>query len=333
MSNSRFNTMILELAPMEGITTYTYRNALNKYYGGIDVYFSPFISTHKEKKLNYKELNDILPENNVGLKLIPQVLTNDVDEFIYTAGQIKELSYDTINLNFGCPSGTVTAKNKGAGFLAYPEKLEKFLDEVFEKTDFKISVKTRLGYSEYEEWKRLLKIYLKFPLEELIIHGRVREDFYNGKSRVDIVRDSLAGSGSDIRISYNGDIYTREDCQHISDEIEGLYGCMLGRGIITNPGLANSIKNASEKALKGNNKNASDEDKYTIDTDVFKAFNLELMHNYKTIMGSDRNALFKLKELWVYMSRMFPDSEKVLKKIQKCKSISEYEVYIKSIIK
>lgn len=305
---------------MEGITTYTYRNALNKFYGGIDVYYSPFISIHKEKKLNYKELNDILPENNAGIKLIPQVLTNDYDEFIYTGEQIRELSYDTINLNFGCPSGTVTSKNKGAGFLAYPEKLEKFLDDIFEKTDFKISVKTRLGYSEYEEWKRLLEIYMKFPLEELIIHGRVREDFYNGKSRVDIIKDSLEGTDSNIRISYNGDIYTKSDYEHVSNEIDGLYGCMLGRGIIGNPSLAMSIKDSSYgEELPDNG------------IEKFRLLNLELMHNYKSVMGSDRNALFKLKELWVYMSRMFPNDEKILKKIQKCKTLSEYEVYIKQI--
>ena len=169
----------IELAPMEGITTYIYRNALCKYYGGVDTYFSPFISTHEHKELNFKEKKEILPDNNIGYTLIPQVLTADADEFLYTAGQISQYGYDHINLNFGCPSGTVTAKGKGSGALVNTDKLECLLDEILSRTSLKISVKTRMGYSDYSEWERIFSIYEKFPLEELIVHARVREDFYN----------------------------------------------------------------------------------------------------------------------------------------------------------
>lgn len=312
--------MILELAPMEGITTYTYRNALNKYYGGIDKYFSPFISTHKEKKLNYKEINDILPENNDSITLIPQVLTNDINEFINTTEQIKQLGYKEINLNFGCPSATVTSKNKGAGILAYPEKVDKLLDDIFCQTDFEISVKTRLGYAEIEEWSRLLKIYEKYPLKELIIHGRIREDFYKNKARLDVVKDTVSEIALKTNVSYNGDIYTMDDYKE-AEKIDNLYGCMLGRGIITDPSLARRICDTTNKKAGSENK----------DTETFKKFNLELMNNYARIMGNDRNALFKLKEIWVYMNANFDENRKLLKKIQKCKSIKEYEMIILSL--
>lgn len=307
--------MILELAPMEGITTYTYRNALNKYYGGIDKYFSPFISTHKDKKLNYKEYNDILPENNRGLTLIPQVLTNNIDEFIYTAKQISELGYDEINLNFGCPSGTVTAKDKGAGILAYPERVNELLHDIFEKTDYKISVKTRLGYAEYEEWERLLEIYSKFPLTELIIHARVREDFYKNKARLDIVTNTIHKIPTNVKVSYNGDIYSYDDYLKMS-RVDEISGCMLGRGIITDPSLARKIKNGGDEAF---------------DRTTFLNFNLELASNYSKIMGNDRNALFKLKEIWVYMNERFDKDLKLLKKVQKCKSLKEYEMILMNI--
>lgn len=313
--------MRIELAPMESITTYIYRNALQKYYGGIDTYFSPFISTHKNKKLNYKELNDILPENNNGINLIPQVMTSDAEEFLYTSSQIKELGYDHINLNFGCPSGTVTAKGKGAGILIYPEKLERLLDEIFSKSDMKISVKTRVGYSEYEEWNRLLDIYKKFPLKELIVHPRIREDFYNGKADRSLMKETLFRIKEvGMTVSYNGDIYSVSDCEDVTDKMSELDAVMIGRGLLTNPSLACNIK--SRESDKNSNLLT---DKEIIHTASFKEFNLELMNNYAEIMSGDRNTLFKLKELWVYMSNLFDEPAKVLKKIQKCNALRDYK--------
>jgi len=307
----------IELAPMEGITTFIYRNAINKYYGGIDTYFSPFISAHKNKELNYKEKKDILPENNKGLTLVPQVMASNIDDFINTASQIKEYGYKHINLNFGCPSATVTSKGKGSGILIYPEKLERFLDEVFEKTDLKISIKTRVGYSEYEEWKRLVKIYLNYPLEELIIHPRIREDFYNGSAKREIVKETLKEYSDRLLISYNGDISSHEDIDTIMNEMPDIYACMIGRGIITKPFLSEEIADGSR----------------LFDIEIFKAFNLEIMNNYSKEMSGDRNTLFKLKELWVYMSKEFSEDKKLLKKIQKTTSLKEYEVIIKSLRK
>ncbi len=305
--------MQIELAPMEGITTYIYRNALNKFYGGVDTYFSPFISTHKNKSLNYKELNDINPENNNDINLIPQILTSDAEDFSNTVAQIAQMGYQEVNLNFGCPSGTVTAKGKGSGMLLEPEKLERLLDNIFSKNDIKISVKTRLGYSDYDEWPRLLRIYSKFPISELIIHGRVREDFYNNNSRIDVIRDNVEFIPKDFKVSYNGDIDSRDSFLNMSSILPDIHACMLGRGIIARPFLAKEIKNSANEVLE---------------EDTFKAFNIELMEKYARIMSGDRNTLFKLKELWVYMARNFEDSQKLLKKVRKINNLREYESFI-----
>ena len=146
--------MTIELAPMEGITSYVYRQALNQFYGGVDTYFTPFISTHKDKKLNFKEKNEIRPENNKGIELVPQVLTINADEFLFTSGQIAGFGYDHININFGCPSGTVTSKGKGSGALLDRDKLDRFLEEVFNKSDLKISIKTRMGFENASEFEK-----------------------------------------------------------------------------------------------------------------------------------------------------------------------------------
>ena len=163
-------------APMEGITGYIYRQVHHQFFPGIDKYFTPFLTPGSKKLMTPKELRDILPDNNEGYHLVPQILTNQAQDFIRLAEELREYGYEEVNLNLGCPSGTVTAKKKGSGFLEFPAQLEKFLDEVFENLDMKISVKTRIGKDEPEEFTELLRIYNRFPLEELIVHPRIQSD-------------------------------------------------------------------------------------------------------------------------------------------------------------
>lgn len=163
------------MAPMEGITGYVFRNAYQKNFGGIDRYFTPFITN---KKMNYKELNDIAPEHNRGMQVIPQILTNRADDFCEIARELEQYGYGIVNLNLGCPSGTVAAKKRGAGFLTEPDALDRFLEEIFTDCPLQISIKTRIGIEEDAEWKQLLTIYNRYPLEELIVHPRVLKDFY-----------------------------------------------------------------------------------------------------------------------------------------------------------
>lgn len=330
--------MRIELAPMEGITTYIYRNAIAKYYGGVETYFSPFISTHKDKELNFKEKKDIKPENNSRITLVPQVLTGNAEEFLYTSGQISKYGYDHININLGCPSGTVTTKNKGAGALVDISRLEQLLDDIFSKTDLKISIKTRMGYTKPEEFEKLMEIYDKYPLEELIIHARVREDFYKGTARIKELAEIIKTGKEQrkYRVSYNGDVYSLKDYISFKEILPDFDTVMLGRGIIARPWLAKEIDNGSEIEL---------------DIETFKAFNHELIEGYDAIMPGEKNTLFKLKELWIYMIKSFEsqdydvlgygtnrpsfgeipengEAKKLLKSIRKCNSLREYELII-----
>ena len=162
------------LAPMEGITGFVYRNSYEKFFHNIDKYFTPFIVPTSSKSFKTKELRDILPENNKGMYIVPQILTNDSEGFINTAEKLQQLGYNEINLNLGCPSGTVVSKGRGSGFLAKRDELDKFLDEIYIKDDIEISVKTRIGRDEPEEFYELIKIYNNYPINELIIHPRTR---------------------------------------------------------------------------------------------------------------------------------------------------------------
>lgn len=293
------------LAPMEGITGHIYRNAYEKYFHNIDKYFTPFIVPNQSLSLKTKELRDLLPENNEGLNIVPQILTNDAEGFILTANKLKQLGYDEINLNLGCPAGTVVSKKRGSGFLAYPEELDKFLDEIYKIKDMKISIKTRLGKENPEEFYNLIEIYNKYPLEELIIHPRTREDFYGNTPNLKMFKESL--SLSKHSICYNGDIFTTENYCEIVKEFPGIDKVMLGRGVLANPGLIGEIKE--------NN---------FISKEILKEFHDEIFENYTILLNEDKNAMYRMKELWGYMSHIFTDNKKYYKKIKKAQKDKDY---------
>lgn len=307
------------MAPMEGLTGYIYRNAYEKHFGGIDRYFTPFITN---KKLNHKEINDVLPQHNVGMQVVPQILTNRAEDFVCIAKELEQYGYEEVNLNLGCPSGTVTAKNRGAGFLALPEELDAFLEEIFADCPLKISIKTRIGKEDSGEWERLLAIYEKYPLSELIVHPRVQKDFY--KNTPDMEAFLFAMEHSRHSLCYNGDIHSRADydrlCENIQEKLAGqtsLEKVMLGRGILKNPGLVQLLRMGESKVTK----------------EKLHAFHDDILHGYQEVMSGDKNTLFKMKELWFYLGDNFMAPEKYLKKIKKAERLIEYETVVAALFR
>lgn len=294
------------LAPLEGVTTYVYRNAYHKHFRPMDKYFTPFIVPHKEKKFSTREKKELSPENNQGLFVVPQLLTNNADDFLKTAKDIIQFGYEEINLNLGCPSGTVVAKKKGSGFLAYPEELDQFLYEIYAKADYKISIKTRIGKENPEEFYKLLEIYNKYPIEELIVHPRVQTDYYKNTPNLTMFEEAYKYSKNSL--CYNGDIFTKEKQRELTERFPEIHTIMLGRGIIANPALVNEI----------------DIDEYMTKEKLLSFHNM-IYEEYQRISSGDRNVLFKMKELWYYMAYLFPDSEKLMKKIKKSEKLKDYE--------
>lgn len=308
------NKMKYYLAPMEGITGYIYRNAYNDIFGDIDVFYTPFISTNYNRKMISKEINDILPEHNKNVKVIPQILSNNSGDFVATARQIKEFGYKEVNLNLGCPSGTVVSKKRGAGFLSDLRLLDIFLDEVFENLDMDLSVKTRIGISDTEEFDEILKLYNKYPIKELIVHPRVREEYYNGKPHKEAFKTAVENSNAPV--VYNGNIFNKKDKEELTEEFPDLEAVMLGRGLIGNPGLVGKI----EKGI-------------SVEKGAVKEFHDKIYSDYKEIMSGDKNALFKMKEIWFYMHHIFAGCDKYYKKIRKTQSCGEYEVAAAAIFR
>lgn len=292
------------LAPMEGLTGYIYRNVYSESFPKFDKYFTPFIVPGAKGILKTREQKEISPENNRGLLVIPQILTNQAEGFLRTVQLLEQYGYREVNLNLGCPSGTVTAKGKGAGFLGSPRELKLFLDEIFQKSKLKISVKTRIGVEDPEEFGPLLELFNQYPMEELIIHPRLRREFYKGKPNLNAFEEAVKKSS--LPLCYNGDLFTVEDVFAFHEQFPSVERLMIGRGLMGNPGLLLAIRNGS-----------------FLTKESFYDFHRNLVEAYREKL-SDKDALLRMKELWFYMGNLFEDSQKDLKKIRKSSQLSQY---------
>lgn len=299
--------MYLYLAPMEELTGYIFRNTLEKHFGYVDKYFTPFITPNQNKILKTKDGREIIPEHNKGMITIPQVLTNNDEHFVELAYTLIELGYEEININCGCPSNTVVKKNRGSGFFRDLYVLDRFLSKVFESdiTDkVRISVKTRVGLEDDRDFEDIMRIYNKYPISELTIHPRIQKDYYLGKPRMELFDYGYKISNS--KVCYNGDIFTVADYDLITAKYSELNAVMIGRGAIANPGLFREIRTGQRMTV-----------------DELMHFHDDLFESYATVW-SEKDALFKLKEVWGYIGKRFVDVDKQLKAIRKSSSGSEF---------
>lgn len=292
-------------APLEGISGCLYRNTHHQFFAGVDAYFAPFISTSQSIDKKNKEMRDILPENNSGIPLVPQLLSNNGELFLEYQRVIADLGYTEVNLNLGCPSKTVVAKRRGSGFLGDLDELHRFLDIIFNGNIIDISIKTRLGLQTADQFLQLMEIYNEYPIRELTIHPRTQKDFYGGHPDMDMFRAGFAMSKNPV--CYNGDLCTVEDVRRIEAEFPTLSAIMIGRGLLKNPGLIGELKGQSP-----------------VDMKHLKAFHDELLIRYQEKLFGEKPVLFKMKEFWVYLGQSYPEKEKTLKKIKKCQRLIDY---------
>ena len=302
------------MAPLESVTTWIYRQAHAKIYGRLDKYFIPFLEPHEKRDFKTRELQEILPEHNENIYAVPQILTNRSEGFIKLAKALKDWGYEEINLNLGCPSKTVVTKGKGSGFLAKPEELERFLAEIFDALsgEVKISVKTRIGKEDPEEFPALLELFNKYPMEELIIHPRVQKDGYGNVPRLELYE--LAEKQSVNPLCYNGDLYTREQIWNFAERFPGTERLMFGRGFLRDPGLLYKEGKDSKDIFE-----------------KFWAFHDLVYEGYQERNMGDRNVLFKMKELWSYQVYQFSEPERLFKTFKKVQDCNEYEQMIRNL--
>ena len=297
--------MQLYFAPLEGITTATYRNTHFEMFGGCDAYYAPFINPSDQEKVSKKGMRDILPERNCGINLVVQVLTNRAESFAKFAEKINPLGYNEININIGCPASTVVKKRRGSGFLLYPDEIDLFLSEIFRKSNINTSLKSRTGFYSHDEFNDILEIYNKYPLSKLIIHPRTREQFYGGDADINVFE--YAYNNTKNPLCYNGDVFEKSDFEKISVKFPQLGSVMIGRGAIRNPAIFREIRGGSP-----------------LSTEELLIFSEKLCENYNKILTSETFTLHKIKEIWMYIMQNFPDEKKILKNIKKANKLSQF---------
>ena len=295
--------MQIYFAPLEGLTDRVYRSLHRKYFPGVDRYYTPFFSPTVHRSLTPREAKELPPAECLDACVIPQLLTKVPEDFIWMAYQCRDLGYTEVNLNIGCPSGTVTAKGKGSGMLRDPDGLDRFLDAIFQDSPLPISVKTRIGFSDPEEWPALLEILNRYPICQLTIHPRVRSAFYTGA--VDMDAFAYAVNNANAPLCYNGDIRSLAQATAITEQFPGVDAVMIGRGLIADPGMATPGGTTLPQ---------------------LEAFYTELAEAYIENFGGARNAMFRMKEHWGMLQHNFEGGEKLFKALRKTTDLAEYNL-------
>ena len=293
-------------APMEGLTDSIYRRVHHQHFSGVDAYYMPFISPTVHRCLTNREAREVPFADTVPFRAVPQLMTKVADDFLWAAQECKNRGYDEVNLNVGCPSGTVVAKKKGSGMLEDPENLDRFLDSIFSASPLPISVKTRLGLTDPQEFPRILQIYNQYPIKELTIHPRVRKQFYDGDVDMDMFRYALKNSKNPL--VFNGNLRNLSEVKAFAKEFPQIEAVMIGRGLIGNPAM---LEPGGQKKLE--------------------AFHDDLLETYIVEFGGARNAMFRMKENWRHMICMFDGTEKLWKKLRKCTDVTEYRSIVREI--
>ena len=295
-------------APMEGITDATFRRLHHKYFPGVDKYFMPFISPTIHRCLTNREARELPKADSVPFSAVPQLLGKNVKDMLWAIEVCRDLGYDEVNINLGCPSGTVVSKGKGSGMLSDIFALDAFLEQIYSKAVLPVSLKTRIGVNDSENWEKILEIYRDYPVKELTVHPRIRKAFYKGDC--DLAAFSWAVENAPFPVCYNGNVTSLADAERIKAQFPTVGSIMIGRGLVADPGM-----------LSGGT-----------DRDTLKAFLNELSDTYCQVFESKRNAIYRMKDNWHYLIALFEGSDKLWKEMRKSTDYDRFMAIANEII-
>ncbi|MBL4939301.1 MAG: tRNA-dihydrouridine synthase family protein [Lutibacter sp.] len=304
-------------SPLQGFTDFRFRNAFNNHFGGIDTYYAPYIRLNGKFAIKPAYERDLLPENNIGIELIPQIITNNADEFLFVADYVQQLGYKELNWNLGCPYPMVTKHGMGSGLINDSKKINNILNEIHTKSDVVVSMKMRLGYENSEEILQVLPILDNYPLKNIAIHARIGKQLYKGSVNLEAFQKCI--DATNHQLYYNGDITSVTKFREMQQLFPMIKHWMIGRGIIADPFLPSMIKNNTSKYPENK-------------IELFRLFHDTLFNEYSSSLSGQHHLLLKMYHLWEYFSSLFSNPRKMLKKIKKATNIRKYQIAVKEIL-
>ncbi|MFY7988156.1 MAG: tRNA dihydrouridine synthase [Flavobacterium sp.] len=305
-------------SPLQGFTDFRFRNAFHKYFGGIDTFYSPYIKLNGKMVIKGSYQRDILPENNTTLEVIPQIITNDADEFLFVAKYIRELGYKELNWNLGCPYPMVAKCGMGSGLISNTSQIQHILKRVHNETDVVVSMKMRMGYENPKEILDVFPILEQYPIKNIAIHARIGKQLYKGGVDLDSFQKCLEISKQ--KIYYNGDITSVAKYKELQERFPTIDHWMIGRGLIADPFLPSMIKNNTTEYPKNR-------------FEIFEAFHDEIYREYDAYLQGPTPIRMKMLGFWEYFSESFSNPQKTFKKIKKAGNSKNYEAAVKEIFK
>lgn len=310
-------SLTLLSSPLQGFTDYRFRNTFQKYFGGIDTFYAPYIRLNGKLVIKSNYQRDLQPKNNASIHVIPQVMTADADEFLFVVKYIQSLGYNELNWNLGCPYPMVVNRCMGSGLINDPKRIDHILDRVHSETNVIVSMKMRMGYLDREEIMQVFPVLEKYPIKNIAIHARIGKQLYKGGVDLEGFQNCL--DTSKHKLYYNGDITTVEEFRKMKERFPSIDHWMIGRGIIADPFLPNMIKGDTTEYPENR-------------MEIFGKFHDSLFDEFEEALSGPKHLHMKMTSLWEYFSNTFSNPKKVYKQIKKAKSISAYDTAVRSIL-
>ena len=303
-------------SPLQGFTDFRFRNAFHHYFGGIDTFYSPYIRLNGKFKIKTSYQNDLLQENNSTLEVIPQIITNDAEEFLFVAKYVQSLGYNELNWNLGCPYPMVAKSGMGSGLICNPTKINNILERAHNETDILVSMKMRMGYDNAEEILDVFPILDEYPLKNIAIHARIGKQLYKGSVDLDAFERCITSTKH--KLYYNGDITSVATFKSMQKRFPTLDHFMIGRGLIADPFLPQMIKNDTTEYPKNR-------------WDIFEEFHNTIYKQYDDYLSGPTPIKMKMLGFWEFFSQSYSNPQKTYKAIKKASNPLKYKQAVSTI--
>ena len=286
-------------APLQGVTDNVWRMAQHEVFGGVGAYYAPFMRV-EHGEVRRKDLRDVDPDRNAGITLIPQILACQPDHALMMVDALRQMGYQRIDINLGCPFPPIALHRKGSGMLAYPDLVEDVFNALASIEDVKYSVKMRLGWDSNDQWRNILPLMDIIKPCHIAVHPRTGKQQYKGD--LDMEQFEALMAASSWPVVYNGSLRTIEDIEQTIQRYPTLAAVMVGSGLAANPGM------------------------FTPDAtpDDYRRFHDLLVDGYtEQLNGGEAQLVRHLQDIW--QTFLPGTSHKLFKAIRKSRTLDQYQ--------